>query len=88
MNIERIREFIERRKAKRAERAQELLVQSANDIFQITEYDGKLWFTYDDNLFCPCELACKDKSPDEYVNMLDVIRKLYIERNKVENKVK
>ena len=43
--------------------------------FQIQEHDGSLWFTYQGNLFCPCEMF-----KDSPVEALKTIRNLYMER--------
>ena len=50
----------------------------APEIFQLKEYDGQLWFTYNGGLVCPCNMLSID--PVEAVNKM---RELYIQRNSV-----
>lgn len=48
-------------------------------VYQIQEFDGKIWFTFNGALICPTELF-----KDEALSTLEVIRKLYVERNTIE----
>ena len=48
-------------------------------VYQIQEFDGKLWLTFNGALICPTELF-----KDEALSTLEVIRKLYVERNTIE----
>lgn len=50
---------------------------SACDLFQVREYEGKLWLTFSGNLICPCDMF-----KSEPMNSLNEIRDLYVERNK------
>ena len=54
--------------------------RDANAIFQITEYSGDLWLTYNGALVCPTEMLYGDDS----VKALKEIRELYVERNTTE----
>lgn len=48
-------------------------------IYQIQEFDGKLWLTYNGALICPMTLF--SESP---IDTLNEIRILYVERNSTE----
>jgi hypothetical protein len=47
----------------------------APEIYQLREYDNKLWLTYQGGLVCPCDMLSME--PVEAVNKM---RELYIER--------
>lgn len=68
-----LREMREKRRQDKATHAENF----AKILYQITEHEGQLWFTYNGSLFSPCSLLCDDTSP---VAMLGVLRKLYVER--------
>ena len=69
-------DFLERIKTKRTESRKHTIEAMANDIFQITEYLGKLWFTYNGFLYCPCDMM--NKQPLE---ALTELRNNYIARH-------
>ena len=51
-------------------------MQAARDIFQVKEYDGKLWLTHNSNLVLPCDML-----KGEPMAVLGEIRQLYVSRN-------
>ena len=51
----------------------------AHLIYQIQEYDGKLWLTFSGALVCPTDMFKK-----EPIDSLTEIRNLYVERNSTE----
>ena len=51
----------------------------AHLIYQIQEYDGKLWLTFGGALVCPTDMF-----KTEPIETLTEIRKLYVERNTTE----
>lgn len=53
----------------------EWIEKRADEIFQITEYDGRLWFTYETFLYCPCSMM-----GDDTIGALATLRKNYIDR--------
>jgi len=71
-----IKEYWESLKRDRKERHNKAIKERANDIYQITEYCGKLWFTYNGSLFCPCDMMKK-----EPLDALLDLRTSYIVRN-------
>ena len=50
--------------------------KAAKVIFQVEEYKGKLWLTFNGSLVCPMEMF-----KTETIEALTEIRKLYVERN-------
>ena len=54
----------------------EKLEQEADGIYQIQEFDGKIWLTCNGTLVCPVDLFI-----NKPVEILQEIRKLYVERN-------
>lgn len=66
--------FCEYKKTKEQKRI-ERIKKRAIEIFQITEYNGQLWFTYDNFLYCPCLMI-----GNEPINALSMLREQYIER--------
>ena len=60
------------------ERKYRRVQRCAQEIFQIKEYDGELWFTHGDLLFCPCSMI-----HGEATEALAVMRKKYVTRNMV-----
>ena len=56
---------------------EERIRQAAGDLFQVREYEGKLWLTFNNCLVCPCDMF-----KGEPMSTLNDIRDLYVERNK------
>ena len=50
--------------------------EHAEDIFQIMEYSGKLWFTYNGFPFCPCDMM-----KDEPLVALEELRSTYVKHH-------
>ena len=71
-----IKEYWESLKRDRKERHNKAVKERANDIYQITEHCGKLWFTYNGSLFCPCDMMKK-----ELLDALLDLRTSYVVRN-------
>ena len=70
-----ISEFLRERKEYQQQKRIERIKKRAIEIFQITEYNGQLWFTYDNFLYCPCSMI-----GNEPINALSMLREQYIER--------
>jgi hypothetical protein len=68
-------EIFERYKKNRTENNHEEVVRNSQRLFQLKEYNGEIWFTYENELVCPCSML-----KDEPVNAVCEMRKLYIER--------
>lgn len=49
----------------------------ACELYQIQEYDGKLWLTFNANFICPCDML-----KDDALDTLTKIRQMYVERQK------
>lgn len=60
-------------------KSSEKLEQEAKVIYQIKEFDGEIWLTFNGALVCPCVLLM-----NEPVEALNTIRKLYVKRNTIE----
>ena len=70
-----ISEFLRERKEYQERKRIERIEKRAEEIFQITEYDGRLWFTYETFLYCPCSMM-----GDDEIGALVALRKSYIDR--------
>ena len=70
-----ISEFLRKRKECQERKKIERIEKRADEIFQITEHDGRLWFTYETFLYCPCSMM-----GDDAIGALAVLRKSYIDR--------
>lgn len=70
-----ISEFLRERKEYQERKRIERIEKRADEIFQITEYDGRLWFTYETFLYCPCSMM-----GDDAIGALVALRKSYIDR--------
>lgn len=57
----------------------ELCEQESKDIYQIKEYDGEIWLTYNGALICP--MALFSEKP---IEVLSKIRESYVKRNTTE----
>jgi hypothetical protein len=68
--------YWENSKTRRKANKEKYIKERANDIYQITEYCGRLWFTYNGSLFCPCDMMKK-----EPLDALLDLRTSYIVRN-------
>jgi hypothetical protein len=66
--------FWDRLSQKRKEQSANAIKKRANDIYQISECFGKLWFTYNGFPFCPCDMM-----KDEPLVALNKLREGYID---------
>jgi hypothetical protein len=57
-------------------------IKEAKAIYQIEEYEGKFWLTFNGALVCPTDMFITKP-----LAALDEIRKLYVERNTKGEKV-
>ena len=71
-----IKEYFERLRISRQNNRDMYVKERANDIYQITEHCGRLWFTYNGSLFCPCDMMKK-----EPLDALLELRSSYIARH-------
>lgn len=72
------------RKIKEYNKASHLrrLEERAREIFQICEYDNKLWYTCNGMLVCQCEQVVHSQDWNDAIALLENMRNSYIERNK------
>ena len=68
-----LRKYWETFKASRERNAEKYVKECAKRTFQITEHNGKFWFTYNGSLFCPCDMM-----KEEPIDALSQLRNLYI----------
>lgn len=68
--------YLENFKTRCKANTERYIKERANDIYQITEYGGRLWFTYNGSLFCPCDMMKK-----ELLDALAELRSSFIERH-------
>ena len=73
-----IREIFDAESRHQREQEKKLVenTERAADLYQIREYESQLWLTFNGNLICPCSML-----NDEPVVALNVMRKMYVERN-------
>lgn len=66
---------------KRSKERRRMRIEARADmIFGIEMYEGKLWYTCNDILFCPCSFACGGNTHEDIVETLSLLRKMYVER--------
>lgn len=70
--------FWDRLSQKRKEQSTNAIKKRANDIYQISEHLGKLWFTYEGFPFCPCDMM-----KDEPLVALNKLREGYVEMHTI-----
>ena len=58
---------------KRRKQTRSYFSSHANYLFQVQEYSGNLWLTYNGNLVCPMAMFVKDP-----IEALEAMRKLYV----------
>jgi len=51
------------------------VVKHSKDLYQLQEYNGEVWMTYDGHLVCPTTMLV-----DEAVVAIEKMRDMYIER--------
>ena len=68
-----LRKYWETFKASRKSNAEKYVKECAKRTFQITEYNGRFWFTYNGSRFCPCDMM-----KEEPIDALSELRSLYI----------
>ena len=57
-------------------KSKEKCENEAEDVYQVKEYEGKIWLIKDGALVCPMEMF-----KTETIETLSKIRQLYVERN-------
>lgn len=78
------KKFIEKYKKNKLIRKRESLVKRANNAFQITELDGRIWLTHDGYFICPCEMfndepiGVVERARHEYISTME---RMYVKRN-------
>ena len=82
-----LKELYDKSHEKRVKVHNKRVEEAASHIYQITEYENQLWFTYNGSLFAPCSIVVGNNdgefSSSECVGMLNVIRELYVKRHKM-----
>ena len=82
-----LKELYDKSHEKRIKVHNKKVEDEASHIYQITEYENQLWFTYNGSLFAPCSIIVGNNdgefSSSECVGMLNVIRELYVKRHKM-----
>ena len=71
-----IKELIEAHRLRMKERHQRKIICRSEELFQISEYCGQLWLTYNGALVCQTNMFS-----DDPLMTLAKIRDLYVERN-------
>lgn len=73
MNIlSRISEWRKSRSDRKKAEEMQAFYKRVQNVFQITECNGEMWFTFDDKLICPCSLF-----GDDAIGILNELRRLY-----------
>lgn len=82
-----LKDLYDKSHKRRVENHNKRVEETASHIYQITEYENQLWFTYNGSLFAPCSIIVGNNdgefSSSECVGMLNVIRELYVKRHKM-----
>ena len=82
-----LKELYDKSHNKRVKVHNKRVEEAANHIYQITEYENQLWFTYNGSLFAQCSIVVGNNngefSSTECVALLNTIRELYVERHKM-----
>jgi hypothetical protein len=82
-----LKELYDKSHEKRVKVHNKRVEEAASHIYQITEYENQLWFTYNGSLFAPCSIVVGDNngefSSTECVALLNTIRDLYVQRHKM-----
>ena len=82
-----LKELYDKSHKKRIEVHNKRVEEEASHIYQITEYENQLWFTYNGSLFAPCSIVVGNNegvfSSTACVEFLNAIRELYVERHKM-----
>ena len=82
-----LKELYDKSHKKRVKVHNKRVEEAASHIYQITEYENQLWFTYNGSLFAPCSIVVGDNngefSSTECVALLNTIRDLYVQRHKM-----
>ena len=68
-------EIFERYKKNRTENNHEEVVKNSQRLYQLTEYNGEIWLTYEGELVCPGSML-----KEEPVKAVCAMRELYVER--------
>ena len=82
-----MKKFVQRLRQHFAAKKHQRLVSAAESIFQIKEYEGNLWITYDGNLVMPISmlkniiLDSSDGTLDSAIKHINTMREEFIKRN-------
>lgn len=69
-----IKEYVKKWKNRRAMKKRLQREWKAEELFQLKEYNGKIWLTFNGNRVCPCDML--KEQPVEAVRQM---RELYVE---------
>ena len=71
-----LKEFIFPSKEEKQERKVRFIEDRARELYQLREFNGQLWLTYNDFLICPSDMLKQDP-----IEALACIRDYYVQRN-------
>ena len=67
--------IIEKYNQSHAEKKRREVEERAAELYQLTEYGGELWLTFNGSLVCPCQML-----KDEPVEAVKEMREFYVKR--------
>lgn len=68
-------EYIAKKKEEFKQARHVRAVRMSEEMYQVREYDGELWFTFNSNLVCPVSML-----KDDAIAALERMRNAYVER--------
>lgn len=72
-------EKIKQWKEDASKRRKEAIIETSKELYQITEYNHQLWFTYRNALFAPCKVMGAETA-EQAVIIINTLRDFYVER--------
>lgn len=73
--MEAVKKWFSDYKAKNREYKKKMLAEKSNEMYQVKEFEGKLWLTFNGQYVCPCEML-----NGEPIELLNNMRKLFVEK--------
>lgn len=79
--MEWIKKLIAYIKAKNEQRNKAYIEKHAVELYQITEHKKQLWLTFNGVRVAPFSLITTNKTAEESINLVNTLRKMYVDEN-------
>lgn len=75
-----IRDYFNNAAIRKRENKRKAVEERAEELYDVSLHNSRMWLCYDGNLVAPFDVFSDAKSISDCATIVDVMRKLYIER--------